>query len=180
MHANIVIIVLTPKVQATNPSEPLLKSCFSTKNSKNEYWINFLSHDIIFVENGYHMRKLQAFEATGLKVSRTKSHAEYHPIPCHPSHRNPVNPVPTKVMGGILAAQDSMGISIPVLCEHWCVVRCIVYTVQLRCCTPLDWIYSYHHGWEPTSDCTAVAAIAGPNARRNCIAPAGFKYGESC
>ena len=29
--------------------------------------LNLLSYDIIFVENGYHMRELQAFEATGLK-----------------------------------------------------------------------------------------------------------------
>ena len=51
------------------------------------------------------MRKLQAFEATGLKDSR-------------PSRGNPVNPVPTNVTGGILAAQDSTGIPIPVPCEH--------------------------------------------------------------
>ena len=52
------------------------------------------------------MRKLQAFEATGLKDSR-------------PSRGNPVNPVPTNVTGGILAAQDSTGIPVPVPCEDW-------------------------------------------------------------
>ena len=67
--------------------------------------LNFLSHDIIFVENGYYMRKLQAFEATGLKDSR-------------PSRGNPVNPVPMNVTGGILAAQDFTGIPVPVPCEH--------------------------------------------------------------
>ena len=65
------------------------------------------------------MGKLQAFEAMGLKDSRTKSRAEYRPILRRPSHGNPVNPVPTNVMGGILAAQDSVGIPVPVLCEHW-------------------------------------------------------------
>ena len=120
MHANIVTIVLTPKVQATNPSEPFLKSVFSTnKFKKMNTTLNLLSHDIIFVENGYHMRKLQAFEATGLNDSRTKSRAEYHPVPRRPSRGNPVNPVPTNVTGGILAAQDSMGIPVPVPCEHW-------------------------------------------------------------
>ena len=84
--------------------------------------LNLLSHDIIFVENGYHMRKLQAFEATGLNDSRTKSRAEYHPVPRRPSRGNPVNPVPTNVTGGILAAQDSTGIPVPVPCEHWLVV----------------------------------------------------------
>ena len=118
MHANIVTIVLTPKVQATNPSEPFLKSCFSTNNSKMNTTSNFISHDIIFVENGYHMRKLQAFEATGLNDSRTKSRAEYHPVPRRPSRGNPVNPVPTNVTGGILAAQDSTGIPVPIPCEH--------------------------------------------------------------
>ena len=81
--------------------------------------LTLLSHDIIFVENGYHMRKLQAFEATGLNDSRTKSRAEYHPVPRRPSRGNPVNPVPTNVTGGILAAQDSTGIPVPVPCEHW-------------------------------------------------------------
>ena len=80
--------------------------------------LSFLSYDIIFVENGYHMRKLQAFEATGLKDSRTKFRAEYSPVPRRPSHGNPVNPVPTNVTGGILAAQDSTGIPVPVPCEH--------------------------------------------------------------
>ena len=82
--------------------------------------LNLLSHDIIFVENGYHMRKLQAFEATGLKDSRTKSRAEYSPLPRRPSRGNPVIPVPMNVTGGILAAQDSTGIPVPVLCEHCC------------------------------------------------------------
>ena len=81
--------------------------------------LNFLSHDIIFVENGYDMRKLQVFEATGLKDSRTKSRAEYSPVPRRPSRRNPVNSVPTNVMGGILAAQDSTGIPVPIPYEHW-------------------------------------------------------------
>ena len=84
--------------------------------------LSFFSHDIIFVENGYHMRKLQAFEATGLNDSRTKSRAEYHPVPRRPSRGNPVNPVPTNVTGGILAAQDSAGIPVPIPCEHWIVV----------------------------------------------------------
>ena len=65
------------------------------------------------------MRKLQAFEATVLNASRTKSRAEYHPVPRRPSRGNPVNPVPTNVTGGILAAQDSTGIPVPVPCEHW-------------------------------------------------------------
>ena len=119
MHANIVTIVLTPKVQATNPSEPFLKSFFHKKIQKMNTTLNFLSHDIFFVENEYHMRKLQAFEATGLNDSRTKSRAEYHPVPRRPSRGNPVNPVPTNVTGGILAAQDSTGIPVPVPCEHW-------------------------------------------------------------
>ena len=51
------------------------------------------------------MRKLQAFEAMSLKDS-------------HPSRGNPVNPVPTNVTGGILATQDSMGIPVPIACEH--------------------------------------------------------------
>ena len=80
--------------------------------------LNFLSHDIIFVENGHHMRKLQAFEATGLKDSRTKSRAEYRPVPRRPSRGNPVNPVPTNVLGETLATQDSTGIPVPVPCEH--------------------------------------------------------------
>ena len=81
--------------------------------------LNSLSCDIIFVENGYHMRKLHSFEAAGLIDSRTKSRAEYCPILRHPSHGNPVNPVPTNVKGGILAAQDSVGIPVPIPCEHW-------------------------------------------------------------
>ena len=80
--------------------------------------LNFLSHDLLFIENRYHMRKLQAFEATGLKDSRTKSRAKYHPVPRRTSRGNPVNPVPTNVTGGILAAQDSTGIPVPNLCEH--------------------------------------------------------------
>ena len=66
------------------------------------------------------MRKLQAFEATGLNDSRTKSRAEYHPVPRRPSRGNPVNPVPTNVTGGSLAAQDSTGIPVPIPCEHCC------------------------------------------------------------
>ena len=81
--------------------------------------LNSLSYGIIFVENRYHMRKLHAFEATGLKDSRTKSSAEYRPVPRRPSHGNPMNPVPTNVTGGILAAQDSTGLPVPVQCEHW-------------------------------------------------------------
>ena len=73
----------------------------------------FLSHDIVLVENEYHMRKSHAFETTGLIDSHTKSHAEYHPVPHRPSLRNPVNPIPTTVISGILAVQDSMGIPIP-------------------------------------------------------------------
>ena len=92
---------------------------FHKKIQKMNTMLNFLSHDIIFVENGYHMRKLQAFEATVLNASRTKSRAEYHPVPRRPSRGNPVNPVPTNVTGGILAAQDSTGIPVPVPCEHW-------------------------------------------------------------
>ena len=92
---------------------------FHKKIQKMNTILNFLSHDIIFVENEYHMRKLQASEATGLNDSRTKSRAEYHPVPRRPSRGNPVNPVPTNVTGGILAAQDSTGIPVPVPCEHW-------------------------------------------------------------
>ena len=65
------------------------------------------------------MRKLQAFEATGLKDSRTKSRAEYSFVPRRPSRGNPVNPVPLNVTGGILAAQDSTGIPVPVPCKHY-------------------------------------------------------------
>ena len=64
------------------------------------------------------MRKLQAFEATGLGDSRTKSRAKYRPVPRRLSRGNPVNPVPTDVTGRISAAQDSMGIPVPVPCEH--------------------------------------------------------------
>ena len=81
--------------------------------------LNFPSYDIVFVGNGYHMRKLQAFEATGLRDSRTKSRAEYSPVPCRPSRGNPMNPVPTNVKGGILAAQHSTGMPVPVPCEFW-------------------------------------------------------------
>ena len=65
------------------------------------------------------MRKLLAFEATGLKDSSTKSRAEYHPVPRRPSHGNPVNSVPTNVMAGILSTQNSTGIPVPVPFEHW-------------------------------------------------------------
>ena len=91
---------------------------FHKKIQKMITTLSLLSYDIIFVENGYHMRKLQAFEATCLNDSRTKSRAEYRPVPRRPSRGNPVNPVPTNVTGGILAAQDSMGIPVPVPCEH--------------------------------------------------------------
>ena len=37
------------------------------------------------------MRKLHAFEATGLKDSHTKSHVEYCPILYCPSRKNLVN-----------------------------------------------------------------------------------------
>ena len=72
------------------------------------------------------MRKLHAFEATGLKDSRTKSRAEYRPVPRRPSRGNLVNPVPTNVMGGILAAQDSVGILVPIPCKH-----CMEYIMLL-------------------------------------------------
>ena len=81
--------------------------------------LNFPSYDTIFVGNGYHMRKLQAFEATGFRDSRTKSRVEYSLVPCRPSHGNPVNPIPTNTTGRILAAQDSTGIPVPIPCEYW-------------------------------------------------------------
>ena len=83
--------------------------------------LDFLLYVVISVENGYYMESY-TFEATGLKDSHTESRAEYHPVPRCPSHgnpMNPMNPVPTNVMSGILAAQDSVGIPVPVPCEQW-------------------------------------------------------------
>lgn len=73
---------------------------------------------MIFVENKYQMRDLQAFEVKGLIDSCTKSHVECCPHPATPVPRESRESCTYRLNGLDYSCPGFYGIAVPIPCKH--------------------------------------------------------------